>query len=96
MNVQPLNDRVLIKPSEAEEVTKGGIVLPDTAKEKQSRGRIIAVGNGKLNDDGVRTPLCVAVGDLVVYSKYAGNEVKIDGTAHQIMRESEVLAVIED
>ncbi len=96
MNVQPLNDRVLIKPFEAEEVTAGGIVIPDTAKEKQQRGKIIAVGGGKLNKDGSRSELCVAVGDVVVYSKYAGSEVKIDGNAHQIMRESEILAVIEE
>lgn len=96
MKVQPINDRVLIKPFEAEEKTRGGIVIPDTAKEKQQRGRIVAVGTGKLLENGTRVPLTVRVGDVVVYGKYAGSEVKIDGDPHNIMREHEVLAVLDE
>lgn len=95
MKVRPLEDRVLIKPLEAEEKTSGGILLPDTAKEKQQRGKVIAVGEGKLLDSGERAPVSVKEGDVVVFGKYAGTEIKIDGEEHQIMRESEILAVLE-
>ena len=95
ISIQPLDDRVVVRPEEAEEKTPGGIVLPDTAKEKPARGRVIAVGPGKLLDDGKRAPLGLKVGDRVIYGKYSGSEVKIDGEAHTIIRESEVLGVIE-
>jgi len=88
----PLGDRVVIKPSPKEEVSKGGIVLPDTAKEKPQEGEIIAVGAGKLTDDGKRLPMDVKVGDIVVYSKYAGTEFKDKDEELVIMRESDILA----
>jgi chaperonin GroES len=96
MRVRPLDDRVLIKPLEAEDKTAGGIVLPDTAKEKSQRGEVIAVGTGKLLDSGDRAPLGVKTGDKVVFGKYAGTEIKIDGTQHQIMHERDILAVLEE
>ena len=88
----PLGDRVVIKPTPKEEVSKGGIVLPDTAKEKPQEGTIVAVGAGKLTDDGKRLPMDVCVGDTVIYSKYAGTEFKEDGDELVIMRESDILA----
>lgn len=88
----PLGDRVVIKPTPKEEVSKGGIVLPDTAKEKPQEGEIVAVGPGKLTDDGKRLPMDVGVGDTVIYSKYAGTEFKEDGDELVIMRESDILA----
>jgi len=94
-NVRPLDDRVVVRPEEAEEKTKGGIVLPDTAKEKPARGEVVAVGIGKLLENGKRAPVNVKVGDRVIYGKYSGSEIKIDGVAHNILRESEILAVIE-
>lgn len=96
MNVRPLEDRVLIKPLEAESKTAGGIVLPDTAKEKSQRGKVVSVGSGKLLDDGKRAPLALKKGDVVLFGKYAGTEIKIGGEQHQIMRENEVLAVLEE
>lgn len=96
MNVRPLDDRVLIKPLEAETKTAGGIVLPDTAKEKSQRGRVVCVGSGKLLDDGKRAPVALKAGDVVLFGKYAGTEIKIGGEQHQIMRENEVLAVLEE
>ncbi|MGE0713538.1 MAG: co-chaperone GroES [Planctomycetota bacterium] len=96
MNVRPLDDRILVRPLEAEEKTAGGIVLPDSAKEKSQRGEVIAVGAGKLLDSGSRAPLSVKKGDRVIFGKYAGTEIKIDGAEHQIMREHEVLAVLEE
>lgn len=93
--IRPLDDRIVVRPEEAEEKTRGGIVLPDTAKEKPARGEVIAVGPGKLLDNGTRPPLTLKVGDRVVYGKYTGSEIKIDGVAHSILRESEVLAVLE-
>lgn len=96
MAVQPLDDRVLIKPLEAELKTAGGIVLPDTAKEKPQRGKVIATGPGKLLDSGARAPLTISEGDTVLFGKYAGTEIKIDGVEHQIMRESEILGILED
>ncbi len=91
-NLVPLGDRVVIKPTPREEVSKGGIVLPDTAKEKPQEGEIIAVGAGKLTDDGKRLPMDVKVGDKVIYSKYAGTEFKEGDVELVIMRESDLLA----
>ncbi|MBE9505589.1 MAG: co-chaperone GroES [Chloroflexi bacterium] len=88
----PLGDRVVIKPAPKEEVSKGGIVLPDTVKEKPQEGEIIAVGPGKLTDDGKRLPMDVKVGDKVIYSKYAGTEFKENGDELVIMRETDILA----
>jgi chaperonin GroES len=95
MKVRPLNDRILVKRLEEEEMTKGGIIIPDSAKEKPAEGEIIAVGKGKINDNGDRIKLDVKAGDLVLFSKYGGTDVKIDGVDHLIMREDDVLAVIE-
>jgi len=95
MNFKPLHDRVLVRRVEQEEKTKGGIIIPDTAKEKPQEGKIIAVGKGKLGDDGKVQPLDVKKGDKVLFSKYAGNEVNIDGDEHLIIREDDVLGVIE-
>jgi chaperonin GroES len=95
MSVRPLDDRVLIKQSKAEEKTAGGIVLPDTAKEKPQRGRVIAAGPGKLLDSGQRAKMSLKKGDEVFYGKYSGTEVKIDGENYVILKESDVLAVIE-
>jgi chaperonin GroES len=93
MKLQPLADRVVVKPSESEEVTKSGIVLPDTAKEKPQEGEVIAVGPGK-HEEGKRIPLEVKVGDKVIYSKYGGTEVKVEGVEHLILRESDILAIV--
>ena len=94
MAVKPLDDRVLVKQSEAEEVSAGGIVLPDTAKEKPQRGKVVAAGPGKLLDSGKRGQMGLKKGDEVFYAKYAGTEVKIDGETYVILRESDVLAVL--
>ena len=91
---RPLDDRVLVEPSDAEEVTAGGIVLPDSAREKPQRGRIIAVGPGKLLDDGKRGKLDVKIGDDVFYGKYSGTEVDMSGEKYVILRESDILAVL--
>jgi chaperonin GroES len=91
--LKPLADRVVVKPIEAEEKTKGGIVLPDTAKDKPQEGEVIAVGTGRILDNGTKLPLEVKVGDRVVYSKYSGSEIKIDGEEYLIIRESDVLAI---
>lgn len=93
--VQPLGDRVLIKPLEAEEKTKGGIILPDTAKEKPQEGKVAAVGKGKVLESGKTEPLEVKVGDKVLYGKYSGTEIKIDGEEHLIVKEEDVLAIIK-
>jgi len=93
--IKPLGDRVVIKALEREEVTKSGIVLPDTAKEKPQEGKIVAVGTGKLLDNGVRVALDVKEGDKVIFSKYAGTEVKIDGQDYLILSERDVLAIVE-
>ncbi len=95
MKLRPLQDRILVKRVEEETKTKGGIIIPDTAKEKPAEGKVIAVGNGKLGDDGKRIPLEVKKGDRILFGKYSGTEVKIDGEEHLIMREDDVLAVIE-
>jgi chaperonin GroES len=94
-NIRPTDDRVLIKALEAEEKTAGGILLPDNAKEKPQRGKVVAVGPGKLLDSGERAPLTVKVGMTVIYGKYAGTEVKLEGDEHTIMRENEILAILE-
>ncbi|PIS30654.1 MAG: co-chaperone GroES [Candidatus Marinimicrobia bacterium CG08_land_8_20_14_0_20_45_22] len=93
MTVKPLADRVVVKPSEAEEKTHGGIFLPDTAKEKPQQGSVVAVGPGKF-ENGVKVPMEVKVGDKVLYGKYSGTEVSIDGEDHLIMRESDILAIL--
>ncbi|AOY57604.1 MULTISPECIES: co-chaperone GroES [Desulfococcus] len=95
MKVRPLNDRVLVKRVEAEQKTVGGIIIPDTAKEKPQEGEIVAVGPGRLNDDGTRTALDVKVGDRVLFSKYAGTEIRTGGEEQIFMRESDILAVFE-
>jgi len=95
ISIRPLDDRVVVRPESAEEKTPGGIVLPDTAKEKPARGEIIAVGIGKMLENGTRVPLTLKVGDRVLYGKYSGSEVKISGVEHSILRESEILAVLE-
>jgi len=95
MAVRPLDDRLLVKQSEAEETTPGGIVLPDTAREKPQRGKVVAVGPGKMLDDGGRGKVSVRKGDEIFYGKYAGTEIKIDGEQYVILRESDVLAVVE-
>jgi chaperonin GroES len=95
MKVRPLNDRILVKRLEEEETTKGGIIIPDSAKEKPAEGEVIAVGKGKLNDKGERVQMDVKVGDRVLFSKYGGTDVKLDGVDHLIMREDDILAVVE-
>ncbi len=95
MKVRPLNDRILVKRLEEEETTKGGIIIPDSAKEKPAEGEVIAVGKGKLSDKGERIKMDVKVGDRVLFSKYGGTDVKLDGVDHLIMREDDILAVIE-
>jgi chaperonin GroES len=94
MKLRPLDDRVVIEPLKSEERTPGGIVLPDTAQEKPQRGKVVAVGPGKLLDDGSRAAMNVAVGDEVIFSKYAGSDVKINGNEYKIMRESDILAKV--
>lgn len=96
MKLKPLNDRVLVKRLEGEEVTKGGIIIPDSAKEKPMKGEVIAAGPGKLADDGKRTKMAVEKGDKVLFNKYAGTEMKIDGEEFLVMREDDILAIIED
>jgi len=92
MNLEPLGDRIVVKPTAKEEVTKGGIVLPDTAKEKPQEGEVVAVGPGRMTDEGKRIALDVKKGDTVVYPRYSGSELKVDGEEYLIMRESEILA----
>jgi chaperonin GroES len=92
VKLQPLADRLVVKPSQKEEVTKGGIYLPDTAKEKPQEGEIVAVGPGRMTDDGKRIPMDLKVGDKVIYSKYGGSEIKIDDVEMIILRESDILA----
>ncbi len=95
MKIRPLQDRVIIKRIEEEEKSKGGIIIPDTAKEKPQEGKVVAVGKGKVNDDGKITPLDVKVNDRILFGKYSGTEIKIDGEEHLIMREDDILGVIE-
>ena len=95
MKIRPLQDRVIVKRVQEEEKTKGGIIIPDTAKEKPQEGKVIAVGKGKLNEDGKLQPLDVKKGDKVLFSKYAGTEINIEGVEHLIIREDDVLGVVE-
>ncbi len=94
MNLKPLGDRLLVKPIEQEEKTASGIILPETAKEKPQEGQVLAVGPGARKDDGTRIEMDVKVGDRVLYAKYAGTEIKMDGVKYLILRESDILAVI--
>jgi chaperonin GroES len=96
MKIRPLQDRLIVKRLEGEEKTKGGIIIPDTAKEKPVEGKVIAVGNGKVLEDGKVRPLDIKAGDKILFSKYAGTEIKLDGEEHLIMREEDILGVIED
>jgi chaperonin GroES len=95
MQIRPLHDRLIVKRTEEEEKTKGGIIIPDTAKEKPIEGKVIAVGEGRIKKDGTKIPLDVKVGDRVLFTKYGGTEVKIDGEEHLMMREDDVLAVLD-
>ncbi|MEJ2731193.1 MAG: co-chaperone GroES [Deltaproteobacteria bacterium] len=95
MKIRPLNDRVLVVRVEEEQKTAGGIIIPDTAKEKPQEGKIVATGPGKMGDDGKRTPLNVKKGDRILFSKYAGTEIKIDGVEHIFMKEDDILGVLE-
>ncbi len=94
MKLKPLNDRVLVKRLEGEEKTAGGLFIPDTAKEKPSKGEVVAVGPGKTTDDGKKLVMTVKAGDLVLFNKYAGTEIKLDGVDHLVLREDDVLAII--
>ena len=95
MNVRPLHDRIIVQRIEEGEQKIGGIIIPDTAKEKPQQGKVIAVGAGKVNDEGKRTALDVKAGDLILFGKYSGQEIKLDGEEYLIMREDEVLGVVE-
>jgi chaperonin GroES len=95
VKIRPLQDRVIVKRIEEEEKTKGGIIIPDTAKEKPQEGKVVAVGKGKLNDDGKVVPLDVKVNDRILFGKYSGSEIVIDGEEHLIMREEDILGVVE-
>ncbi len=95
MSIRPLHDRILVKRLKEEEVTKGGIIIPDTAKEKPIEAKVVAVGTGRLMDNGEVRPLAVKKGDLVLFGKYGGTEVKIDGEEHLILREDDILGIIE-
>ena len=95
MKIRPLQDRIIVKRTEEEETTKGGLIIPDTAKEKPQEGKVIAVGKGKAGDDGKVLPLDVKPGDQVLFGKYAGTEIKIDDEEHLIMREDDLLGVVE-
>ncbi len=95
MKIRPLNDRVLVVRVEEEQKTAGGIIIPDTAKEKPQEGKVISTGPGKMGDDGKRTPLNVKKGDKILFSKYAGTEIKLDGVEHIFMKEDDILGVLE-
>ena len=95
MNLEPLHDRIIVQPSEPEEKTKGGIIIPDTAKEKPQQGLVIAVGSGKQTEDGKVLPMQLKKGDKVLYGKYSGTEITVEGEDHLIMRESDVFAIIK-
>ncbi len=95
MNVRPLRDRVVVKRLEEQEQKVGGIIIPDTAKEKPQQGRVVAVGNGRVSDEGKVIPLDVKVGDTILFGKYSGTEIKIEGTEYLIVREEEILGIIE-
>jgi chaperonin GroES len=95
MKIRPMNDRILVVRVEEEQKTAGGIIIPDTAKEKPQEGKVIAAGPGKMGEDGKRIPLEVKKGDRVLFSKYAGTEIKIDGVEHMFMREDDILGILE-
>jgi chaperonin GroES len=95
MKIRPLHDRVIVKRIEEEEKTKGGIIIPDTAKEKPIEGKVVAVGAGKLMDNGKKLPLDVKKGDRILFGKYAGTDIKIEGEEHLIMREEDIIAIVE-
>ena len=95
MKIRPLQDRVIVKRIEEEGKSKGGIIIPDTAKEKPQEGKVVAVGKGKTNDDGKLTPLDVKVNDRILFGKYSGSEINMDGEEHLIMREDDILGIIE-
>ena len=95
MKIRPLHDRILVKRVEEQEVRRGGIIIPDSAKEKPQEGKVVAVGNGKVTDDGKKIALDVKTGDRILFGKYAGNEVKIEDEEYVIMREEDVLAILE-
>jgi chaperonin GroES len=95
MKIKPLNDRVIVKRVEEEQKTVGGIIIPDTAKEKPQEGLVVAVGPGKRSDDGQRTPLEVKEGDRILFGKYAGTEIKIDGEEHVFMKEDDILGILD-
>ena len=95
MKIRPLEDRVIVKRVEEDEKSKGGIIIPDTAKEKPQEGKVVAVGKGKLGDDGKVTPLDVKINDRILFGKYSGTEINFDGEEHLIMREEDILGVIE-
>jgi len=95
MNIRPLGDRILVKRIQEEERTKGGIIIPDTAKEKPQEGRVVAVGKGKMTEDGKLLPIDVKAGDRILFGKYAGSEIKIEGEEHLILREDDILGVLE-
>jgi chaperonin GroES len=95
MKIRPLHDRILAERLEEKEVRKGGIIIPDTAKEKPQEGKVIAVGNGKVSDDGKKIPLDVKAGDKILFGKYSGSDVKLDDREYLIMREDDVLAILE-
>ena len=96
MKLKPLGDRVVVEPLDAEQTTAGGIILPDTAKEKPTRGRVVAVGPGAALDDGSRAPLAVQVGDVVVYNLYGGTDVTVEDTDYKVLRESDILAKVSN
>ena len=95
MKIRPLHDRIVVKREDEKEVKKGGIIIPDTAKEKPQEGKVIAVGNGKVNDEGKKVPLDVKAGDKILFGKYSGSEVKVDDQEYLIVKEEDVLAIIE-
>ena len=95
MKIRPLHDRILVERVEEQEVRRGGIIIPDTAKEKPQEGKVVAVGNGKVNDEGKKIPLDVKAGDRILFGKYSGSEVKIDDKEYLILREEDVLAILE-
>jgi len=96
MKIKPLQDRLVIKRIEEEEKTKGGIIIPDSAKEKPQEGRVVAIGDGKTLESGQKAPLTVKPGDKILFGKYSGTEIKIDGEEHLILREDDVLAIVQD
>lgn len=94
-HIKPVGDRIVVKAMEQEETTRGGVILPDTAKEKPNRGKVLAVGSGRVNDEGKRIPLEIAVGNTVLYGKYSGTEVKIEGEEYVILQERDVLGIFD-